>query len=117
MELVSLADMKQQERDEHLILVSAKICRDAGIDIPDDVVSDHMFFSEKRLGYQLSLFDTVFNCLAFILYPRELGDKDKQAMSEMLSVDCEDEEATNSIIMQLITYRNYALVGKVPKIK
>ena len=109
--------MEQQERDEHLVLASTKICRDAGMDMPDDAVSDYMFFSEKRPGYQLDLFDTVFNCLAFTLFPRELGDKDKQAMSEMLSLDCEDEEVTNSIIIQLITYRNYALMGKVPKVK
>ncbi len=117
MELISLTDMEQHERDKYLVLASAKICRGAGIDMPDDVVSDYMFFSEKRLGYQLDILDTVLNCLAFTLYPQEIGDKDKQAMSEMLSLDCEDEEVTNSIIMQLITYRNYALIGKAPKIK
>lgn len=117
MELISLTDMEQQERDKYLVLASVKICRGAGIDMPDDVVSDYMFFSEKRPGYQLDIFDTVLNCLAFTLYPQEIGDKDKQAMSEMLSIDCEDEEVTNSIIIQLITYRNYAVMGKAPKVK
>ena len=40
MELISLADMTQQERDEYLVWASAKICRGAGIDMPDHAASN-----------------------------------------------------------------------------
>ncbi|WP_160079017.1 hypothetical protein [Pseudomonas sp. 8AS] len=98
-------------------MASAKICRSTGVNIPDDVASGYMFFPDKRPGYQFYLFDALFKCLAFTLFPREFGDKYKQAMSEKLSLDCDDEEETDSIITELITYRNYALMGKVPKVK
>lgn len=117
MELISLAGMTQQERDEYLVYASAKICRGAGVDMPDEVAEQYMFFSERAPGYQLDLLDTVFNCLAFTLFPRALCDKERQAMQEMLAIDCEDEDVTNGIIMQLITYGNYSVMGKVPDIK
>lgn len=116
-ELISLADMKQEVRDEYLVWASAKICRGAGLDMPDDVASNYMLLSEKQPGYQHDLLDTVFNCLAFILFPRELGDKERQAMQEVMAIDCEDEEVTNAIVMQLITYSKCAIMGKVPKVK
>lgn len=117
MEMLSLLEMTQQERDEYLVYASAKICRGAGVDMPDEVAEQHMFFSERMPGYELDLLDTVFNCLAFTLAPRDLADKEKQAMQEMLKIDCEDEDVTNGIIMQLITYSNYAAMNKVPRIK
>ncbi|EQM69632.1 hypothetical protein L682_01520 [Aquipseudomonas alcaligenes OT 69] len=36
-------------------------------------------------------------------------------MQEMMAIECEDEEVTNAIVMQLITYSNCAIMGKVPK--
>ena len=117
MELISPADMTKKERDEYVFLASVKICRGAGVDVPDDLTSNYMLLSEKQPGYQHDLLDTVFNCLAFILFPRELGDKEKQAMQEVMAIDCEDEEATNVIVIQLITYSNCAIMGKVPKVK
>lgn len=116
MELISLADMTQQERDEYLVWASAKICRGAGIDMPDHAASNYTLLSEKQPGYQFDLLDTVFNCLEFTLFPRELENKERQATQEMMAIECEDEEVTNAIIMQLITYSNCAIMGKVPKV-
>ncbi|ENS4057128.1 TPA: hypothetical protein NIG83_006397 [Pseudomonas aeruginosa] len=115
MELISPADMTKKERDEYVFLASVKICRGAGVDVPDDLTSNYMLLSEKQSGYQHDLLDTVFNCLAFILFPQELGDKERLAMQEMMAIECEDEEVTNAIVMQLITYSNCAIMGKVPK--
>jgi hypothetical protein len=95
-------------------LASVKICRGAGVDVPDDLTSNH---SEKQYGYQHDLLDTVFNCLAFILFSQDLGDKERLAMQEMMAIECEDEEVTNAIVMQFITYSNCAIMGKVPKVK
>lgn len=116
MELISLADMTQQERDEYLVLASAKICRGAGVDMPDHVASNYMLLSEKQPSYQFDLLDTVFNYLAFTLSPREPDNKERQATQEMMAIECEDEEVTNAIVMQLITYSNCAIMGKVPKV-
>ncbi|WP_374415263.1 hypothetical protein [Ectopseudomonas oleovorans] len=117
MEMLSLLEMTQQERDEYLVYASAKICRSAGIDMPDEVAEQYMFFSERTPGYELDLLDTVFNCLSFTLFPRALGDKERQAMQEMMQIDCDDEEVTNAIVMQLVSYSTFAFTNKVPRVK
>lgn len=115
MGLISLADMTRQEQVEYLVWASAKICRGAGVDMPDHVASNYMLLSEKQPGYQFDLLDTVFNCLTVTLSPRDPGNEEIQAMQEMMAIECEDEEVTNAIVMQLITYSNCAVMGKVPK--
>lgn len=117
MEMLSLLEITQQERDEYLVYASAKICRSAGVDMPDEVVEQYMFFSERTPGYELDLLDTVFNCLSYTLFPRELGDKERQAMQEMMQIDCDDEEVTNAIVMQLVSYSTFAFTNKVPRVK